>query len=175
HHGEVVVHATLRVDDLQDLAVFPRPVVSPFHARSGRDGPVGERPLEAADLAPRAPGAGAVQDHLLAGPDQMVRPRDGDDPRPVLAPVGLPEEGVSLLDAPLAGRVPALDVEVEVRPAAARALLAEDADLLAHPDPLAGADRRVDRLEVRVAVEPSLGVEDVDVVVIAALVEGDVA
>ena len=103
-----------------------------------------------------------------------MRPRHGDDLRFVLAPVGLPEEGVGLLDAPLAGRLPALDVEVEVRPAAARALLAEHADLLARPDPPPRADRRVDRLQVGVAVEPPVGVEDVDVVVIAALVEGDV-
>src|SRR5262245_50341051 len=67
-------------------------------------------------------------------------------------------------------------VEVEVRPAAATALFPKDADLLAHPDALARPHGWVDGLQMGVAIVPAVGVEDVDVVVVAArLVERGVA
>src|SRR5262249_33293089 len=110
----------------------------------------------------------AVQRELLARRDEVVRPRDGDDLRFVLAAVRLPEEGVRVLDAPLAGGLFRLDVEVQVRPAAAAPLLAEHPDLLARLDALVRPDGLVYGFQVGVAVVPPVRVEDVDVVVVPA-------
>src|SRR5262249_14710448 len=97
-----------------------------------------------------------------------VRAGDSNHLRLVLALVRLPKEGVRILDAPPAGRLPGLDVEVQVGPPTAAAFLAENADLLPRLDARAGLDGVGDRFQVRVAVVPAVGVENVDVVVIAA-------
>ena len=105
-----------------------------------------------------------------------MRPRDRDDLRFVLALVRFPQERVGVLDAPLAGGLPGLDVEVQMRPAAAAPLLAEHADLLPRLDASPRLHALVDRFQVGVTDVPAVRVEDVDVVVIATrLVERGVA
>src|SRR5262249_21131642 len=125
HDGKIVVDVSPGVRDLEDLAVTAGPLVGALDRGPFRGAAVVKGPLVAGDLPGRAPGARAVQRDLFADRDQVVRPRDGDDLGPVLALVSLPEERVSVLDAPLAGGLLGLDVEMEVRPAAAAPLLAQ--------------------------------------------------
>src|SRR4029453_4830904 len=140
---------------LEHFAVAAGPLVCPAH-RFALGGPaVGKRPFVAADPARAAPGPGAVEHRRLTGSEQVVRPRDGNQRWPVLLLICLPDECVPVHDAPLAGGLFGLDVEVQVGPPAAAALFAEDADPLAALHALAGTDRLVDRLEVHVSVEPA--------------------
>jgi len=64
-----------------------------------------------------------------------VRPRDGNQVRLVLAPVGFPQEGISFLSAEFAGGLPAEDLVMKMRPSATPALFPEGANLLTHYDP----------------------------------------
>src|SRR5947209_2330526 len=80
--------------------------VGAFHRRTGRMVAVGEGPLGRGDLA-GGPGTAAVERHRLTGRGQVVRPGDRQQLRLILAQVCLPEEGIALDDAPLAGRLPA--------------------------------------------------------------------
>src|SRR5262245_16665196 len=82
-----------------------------------------------------------------------------------LAHVGLPEKGVALVDPPLARRLAAGNVEMQVRPAAAAAFLAQQADALAHLDLRAGLDVGSDPVQMAVAVKPAARVEEIDHVV----------
>ena len=77
------------------------------------------------DRARSAPGACPIEQNLLADLDQVVRPGNGEHPGMMLAQVGFPEERVALLSPPSARRLPADDLEMEVRPAAAASFLAE--------------------------------------------------
>src|SRR5262249_34606677 len=148
HHGIIVVDPPPGVGDLEDLAVTARLLVGTLDRRPFRGAAVVKGPPIAADLPRRAPGERAVQRDLFARRDQVVWSRHGDDFWPVLAEVSLPEERVSVLDAPLAGGLLCLDVEVQVRPAAAAPLLAQHADLLPRLDALSWLDRLVDGFQV---------------------------
>src|SRR5262249_51375329 len=112
HDREVVIHSPLRIDDLENLAVFPWFGVATLHVLPRRLRAVGERPFLAVDPARGAQRARAVQRYFLSGPDQMVRPCPRDELRLILPLIGFPEKGVAFLDAPLAGRLLAFDVEV---------------------------------------------------------------
>src|SRR5689334_17218693 len=79
--------------------------------------------------------------------------------------VGLPQECIALFDSPQARRLPLRDVEMQMSPASAAALLPEDAELLSHRDPGSGTDRGLDVLQVAVAVIPAAAVEQIDDVV----------
>ena len=57
-----------------------------------------------------------------------MRPSDGDQVRFVLPQICFPQNGETFLRAPFAGRLAALDLEVQMRPAAAAAFLAQQAD-----------------------------------------------
>src|SRR5581483_11294842 len=100
--SEVVVDAAGAVGDLEDLTVDPGPRVGALHRRAAGRRPVGEGPVVAGDLAVGGPRAAAVERDLVAGRGELVRAGDGEQARAVLALVGLPEEGVTLDDAPLA-------------------------------------------------------------------------
>src|ERR1051325_5428950 len=80
--------------------------------------------------------------------------------------ISFPKEGIAIEDSPFAGRLFALDVEMEMRPTPARSFLAEHADLLSHFDPFARADLRLDGFEMRVTIIPVLRIEHVNVIVI---------
>src|SRR5437762_8030765 len=95
-----------------------------------------------------------------------MRPRDRQQFRVMLLFIGLPQESVAVEDSPFAGRLPALDVEMQMRPAPARAFLAKQTDLLSHPDLFTRTDRWLDGFEMGVAIIPGVRVENIDVVVI---------
>ena len=57
------------------------------------------------------------------------------------------------------------NIEVKMRPAAAAAFLAQHADLLAHGNPRARPDRRIDELQVAVAAIPAASIKNIDIVV----------
>src|SRR5262249_29397156 len=141
HHGEVVIDPPLGIRNLEDHAVTAGAIVCALRQRSRRGAAVAQGPFVARDLTRGAPRACAVQHHLFPYRGEVVRPRSRHELRRVFPLVGLPEEGVSLQDTPFARRLPALDVKMEMRPAAAAPLLAEYAQLLSHLDPLPRADR----------------------------------
>src|SRR5262245_57487482 len=95
----------------------------------------------------------------------MMRPGHGDDFRHVLALVSFPQKRVALLNAPLPRRLAARDVEVQMRPAAAASFLAKHTDLLSHADLRTGPHRRIDDLQMAVAVEPPAAVEQINDIV----------
>src|SRR5262249_28078684 len=140
HDREVVVNPAARVGDLEDLAIASGFLVHPFGRRAVNSRAVVEGPLVAGNRPSGAPGARAADRYLLASRDQEVRAGDSNHLRLVLALVRLPKEGVRILDAPPAGRLPGLDVEVQVGPPTAAAFLAENADLLPRLDARAGLD-----------------------------------
>src|SRR5207249_464364 len=78
--------------------------------------------------------------------------------------VSLPKECITFLNAPLAGGLLRLDVEVKMRPAAAAAFFAEHSDLLPLLDPVSRTDRGVNRLQVHITIEPALRIQDIDAV-----------
>src|SRR5579862_8985655 len=163
HHLEVVIDMTLDVGDFQDLAIAPRLRVRlPERGQSAQVRAVRKDPLVA--QIPSL-GLGAVQIRGLPRPDQRVRTGHRGEGAGMLLERGLPEEGVAVLDAPEARRLAARDVQMEVRPSPAAALLADDAELLAHRDAGARPDRRFDVLEMAVPVIPAPRVEQVDHVV----------
>src|SRR5262249_44756460 len=122
HDGKIIVDPSLRIGDLEDFAVTAGLLIGALDRRSFRALAVTEGPMVARDLAGRAPGTRAVQGDLLARRDQVVGPGQGNELRPVLPLIGLPEERIRALNSPLAGGLFCLDVEMEVRPAAATAL-----------------------------------------------------
>src|SRR5439155_2161962 len=71
------------------------------------------------------------------------------------------------LDAPFAGWLKRFDVEVQMRPATAASFLAKNPDLLAGFDFFARLNAVVDRLEMRVTVEPALFIQHISVIVIS--------
>src|SRR5262249_10335479 len=166
HDGKVVIDPPLRISDLEDFAVTAGLMVGTLDRYSFGAAAVAKGPLIARDLARSAPGTRAVQRDLLAYRDQMVGSRNGDKLRFVLSTVGLPEEGICILDTPLAGGLFGLDVEVEMRPAAAAALFPQHTDRLSSFHALAWLDGLLDGFQVGVAIEPAVRVEDVDIVVI---------
>src|SRR5262245_28320111 len=90
-----------------------------------------------------------------------MRPCDGKQLGLVLALVRFPQERVAFDDAPFARGLLAGDVEVQMRPAARAAFLAEDADELPHLDLRPWLDRFGDRVEMAVAIEPAALVEQI--------------
>ncbi len=79
----------------------------------------------------------------------MMRPRHSNDVRIMFVNICFPKKKVGILDAPFAGGLERLDVEMQMRPAAAASFLSEDADLLASFDLFARLNGIVDRLEMR--------------------------
>src|SRR5205807_5684581 len=100
-----------------------------------------------------------------AGGDQVMRPGDGQELRPILLQIRLPEKAIAVNDSPFPRRLTASNVEVQVRPAAAAALLAQEAEPLAHLDSLSRPHLRIDGLQMTVAVVPAALVEEVDHIV----------
>src|SRR5688500_1355518 len=92
---------------------------------------------------------------------------DSETFRFVFANVSFPEERVRILDAPFAGRLKGFDVEMQMSPAAAAPLFPENTDFFASLDFFAGLDGFVDRLEVSVAIEPAMIIENINVIVVA--------
>src|SRR5207245_1177946 len=119
------------IDDLENLAVLSRVCIGVLYPRPLGGRAIGEGPLEAFDL-PGTPGARAIQSYLVSLPGDAVRPRHGENLWFVLAEVGFPEERVAVLDAPPAGGLHALDVEVKVGVTAAATFLAQQSDPLSH-------------------------------------------
>src|SRR5438876_9467048 len=81
--------------------------------------------------------------------------------------VCFPQKRIGILDAPFAGRLERLDVEMQMRPTAAAPFLAQNADLLAGFDSFARLNALVDGLEMRVTVEPAVFIEHVNVIVVS--------
>src|ERR1700687_3400063 len=94
----------------------------------------------------------------------MVGSGHCDEMRLMLPLVSLPKKSITFLNAPLAGGLLRLDVEVEMRPAAAAAFLTEHPELLSLLDVISGTDRGVDGLQVYVTIEPPLRIKDIDAV-----------
>src|SRR5438309_123791 len=95
----------------------------------------------------------------------MVRPCDCQKHGLVLTEIRFPQERVSLLRTPLAGGLPADDLEMKMRPTTAATLLAEHPQLLSHLDGRPWPHRAVDRLHVAIPIEPALVIEQVHDVV----------
>src|SRR4029453_11634307 len=72
-----------------------------------------------------------------------------------------------ILDSPFAGRLQRFDVEVQMRPAAAASFFAQDAYFFTSFDSFAGLNGYINRLEMRVTVEPAAFIEHVNVVVVS--------
>src|SRR5688572_7330716 len=96
-----------------------------------------------------------------------MRPCHREQFRTMLLLIGFPQESVAIKDSPFAGRLLALDVEMQMRPTATRTFFAEYANFLSHLDPIARADRRFDGFEMRVTIIPASQIEHVNVVVIS--------
>src|SRR4030095_5741165 len=95
--------------------------------------------------------------------------------RPMLSHIALPKKRVGVLDAPFAGRLMRLDVEVEMRPATTAPFLAQHTQFVAGLDRFAWMDRGIDGVKMRIAIVPPAGVENVNVIVVAMrLVEGGI-
>src|SRR5262245_29133763 len=94
-----------------------------------------------------------------------MRPGDRDDFGRVLSLIRFPEKRVAFLNASQSGGLAARNVKVQVRPPAAPAFLAQDADLLAHADLRSGPNSGVNRLQMAVAIVPATVVEQIDHVV----------
>ena len=135
--GEIICGIAFAVGDLQDFAVGAGLVVGALDGWPGGVAAVGESPRVAGDLAVAGPGSRPIQGHGLAAMDEVMRPGGGDDLRFVLALISVPEEGIAFLGAPCAGGLPALDLEMQMRPATAAALLAQQAEGLGELDPFA--------------------------------------
>src|SRR5438874_3199050 len=97
----------------------------------------------------------------------MMRPRHSNDVRIMFMNICFPKKSVGILDAPFAGRLERLDVEMQMRPAAAASFLSEDADLLASFDLFARLNGVVDRLEMRITIEPAVFIQHVNVIVVS--------
>src|SRR6516165_12017456 len=85
--------------------------------------------------------------------------------RLILVPIGLPQERVRGLRSPLSRRLPALDLEVQVRPAAAGPFFAEQTHAISFLNHSSGDDSRVDLKEVAVAVIPAPVIAKIDDVI----------
>src|SRR5438034_10549224 len=97
----------------------------------------------------------------------MMWSRHSNDVRIMFANVCFPKECVCILDAPFAGWLKRFDVEVQMRPATAASFLAKNPDLLAGFDFFARLNAVVDRLEMRVTVEPAMFIQHISVIVIS--------
>src|SRR5262245_23353358 len=95
----------------------------------------------------------------------MVRPRHRDHVGRELANGRLPEKRIPLLCSPFSRRLPALDLEMLMRPAARTAFLSQEADPLPFLDGRTQLDGWLDRLHVTVPVIPATIVAEVDDVV----------
>ena len=103
--------------------------------------------------------------HAFIGVNEMMRSGHGDDLRAVLLLVCLPDECITILCAPHPRGLTALDIEVQMRPAAAGALLADEPDALAHLHAFARDHGSGNHQEMAVPVVPAAIVADVDDVV----------
>src|SRR6516162_7794431 len=164
-YGKIVIDAAASLGDLQDLAVDPGLGVDALERDPRCLRTVGEAPIVSYDLAILGPRSAAVERDLFIDRGEMVWPRHGEELGPILLLIRLPKKGVSLNDAPLAGGLLARDVEVQVRPAAAAPLLAEQADELSHLDLGAGLDQIGDRVQMAVAIIPAALIEQIDDVI----------
>ena len=165
HRGKVVIHLATRVSDFEDFAVLTGLGVRSFHHRAARRGAVRERPVVARYFARSAPRLRTVESNFVARENKVMRPGHRDDFGSVLPLVSFPKKGVALLNAPQAGRLPAGDVEVQMRPAAAPAFLAQHTDFLSQSDLRAGTQGGIDGLKMAVAIIPAPVVEQINDVV----------
>src|SRR5712675_2375016 len=95
----------------------------------------------------------------------MMRPGHRDNSGSVLPLVSFPKKGVALLNSPPPGRLAAGDVEVQMRPAAAPAFLAQHSDFLSNSDLRAGPKGGIDGLKMAVAIVPTPVIEQIHHVV----------
>src|SRR6266849_1753299 len=94
-----------------------------------------------------------------------MRPGHRHDLGRVLPLIRLPEERITLLNAPQPGRLAAGDIVVQMRPAAAPAFLPQHADFLTQADLRAGPHGRIDDLQMAVTMIPAALVEQINHVV----------
>src|SRR6478736_5222750 len=92
----------------------------------------------------------------------MMRPSHGDELGFSLLKICFPQEGIAVDDAPLSGGLTTAEIEMQMRPAAAAAFFAEDADGVAHFQTLAELDIGGDRFQVAIAIEPAAIIEEID-------------
>ncbi len=166
--GEIPGHAAPGIGDLQNFAIIPGLRIGALDARSRRRASLGKRPLVAGDLSAGTPRPRAVEHDLLTDECHMVRPGHGDDAGPVLAVVGLQQKRVAFDVTGPSRRHGAANLVMQVRPAPAVPLLAQDSDALPHLHRRAKFQRRIDGLEVQVAVDPTEAVEHADGIVARA-------
>src|SRR5687767_8835907 len=113
---------------------------------------VSKSPFIAGNFAGRAPRAPAIEHHLLANTHDMMRPGYGDNLRLVIAKVGFPHESIRLCRPPLAGRLPALNAKVQMRPSSTCPFLAQYADFLPHLHDRSRTNGRIDGKQMTIAV-----------------------
>src|SRR5262245_33828276 len=94
-----------------------------------------------------------------------MRPGHRDDFGSKLALIGIPQERVTLLDAPQSGRLAARDVEMQMRPPSTAAFLAKHTNFLPYADWRTGAHRGINGLEMTVAIVPTPIIEQINHVV----------
>ena len=164
HQREVVVGVPCVVRHRENLAVRARPRISPSHRGAVRRRAVAQRPRERAHALLR-PRARSVERHFSTHLGRAMRPGDGNQRRIVLIAVRLPKERIRVLHAPLARRLHALDVEMQMRPAAAAAVLADVTEALAHLHASTWLQRGIDDVEMGVTVGPTAAVDHVDDIV----------
>ena len=133
---KIVIDQPGCIGDLQNLAVNARLRVRPLQRRAASRLPIGASPFEFGNLPRRRPRTAAVEHDLLAQRHKMMRPRHRDQLRLPLVQVRFPQKRVAVDDAPFARRLLAADIEMQVRPAAAAAFLAQQPDWVTHPHPL---------------------------------------
>src|SRR5688572_22572416 len=95
----------------------------------------------------------------------MVRSSHGDDFGSKLPLIRFPKKRITLLNAPQPGRLAARDVEMQLRPTATAAFLAEHTDFLSQRDLRARADGGIDGLKMAVAVIPAAVIQQINHVV----------
>ena len=162
---EVVIHLATRVCDFKNFAVLAGLRVCAFDRRTAGRRSIGERPVVARNFSRSAPRFGTVEDHFVARENKAVRPGHRNDFRSVLPLVSFPKKCVALLNAPQPGRLPARDIEVQMRPAAAPAFLAQHSDFLSQSDLGTGPQGGIDGLKMAVAIVPAPVVEQINHVV----------
>src|SRR4051812_41669127 len=134
HDGKVVIDSAVFVRHLQHFAVDPRLVVAPVQSWAFGRCAVAAHPVVGSDRVRGRPGAAAIEARPFTYRDEVVGPGDRQKLRLVLAKVGFPEEGVAFDDAPFPRWLAATDIKMQMRPAAAATLFAEDAYRRTHLD-----------------------------------------
>ena len=162
NNRKIVSEIPGRVRYFHNLAVFTCSFIDPFDITARGFGAVAECPFILGNLPRPAPALRSIKLDRLTCIDQMVRSGRCNNLRAVLLLVRLPDEGVSVLSAPHARGLTALDIEMQMRPAAAAAFFADQADALPHLHAFAGNNRRRNHLKMAVAIVPAPVIENIN-------------